>query len=342
MLTLAEQLVAGPRGRALCVFAGLPAAAWSNLWDLELEPDMGGAVPWYRAAQDHALTDSQYQSVRTLRLALTEPDVLDAAAVRGALEHTVENAVYWQEPRDEELVGSIPELVAPLHTIAQSIEALPEVDWWTAPYSAVQHQVRFLPFDEVAAVESPATEILADAFRSRGPSERPGYMSGWWSAPPFGLVRSCPAPGGEPSGLFLVEDGFGQQRASVHVATSSRPRVLEIDSGESWAELCRGHRLDVTKDRSGAWFVTTGLAETRWVMPDWRSVGEEYDAVHLQVGAYLAASGTAIEVEPGVHSVIAGWAPGETFWLTDVVEVEPHGRIFVKDRDDDLWHAEEE
>ncbi|MCS3779260.1 hypothetical protein [Tsukamurella ocularis] len=334
--------MAGPRGRALCVFAGLPSAAWRSLWDLELEPDMGGSVPWYRAAEDRLLTDSQYRSVQSLQLALTEPEVLDAAAVRGALEHTVGNAVYWQDPRDEELVGSMPQLASPLQRIAQGIEALPEVGWWTAPFSADQHRVRYLPFDEVAALDSPAAEILAEAFRSRDLREPPGYMSGWWSAPPFGLVRTCPVPGGEPSGLFLVEDGFGQQRASVHSVTSSRPRVLEIDSGESWAELCRHHPLDVTNDRSRDWLTTTGLADTRWVMPDWRSVAEEYDAVHLQVGAYLAASGTAIEVEPGVHSVIAGWAPGDTFWLTDVVEVEPRGRIFVKDRDDDLWHPEED
>ena len=77
-------------------------------------------------------------------------------------------------------------------------------------------------------------------------------------------------------------------------------------------------------------------------MPDWASVANDYDAVHLQVGAYLAASGTAVEVEPGVHSVIAGWAPGDTYWLTDVVDIEPEGRVFVKNQGDDLWHAEED
>ncbi|TWS22329.1 hypothetical protein FK268_20205 [Tsukamurella sputi] len=173
-------------------------------------------------------------------------------------------------------------------------------------------------------------------------SEPPGYMSGWWSAPPFGLVRTCPAPEGEPSGLFLVEDGFGQQAAAVYSSTATEPSVFEIASGEAWAALCRDHPLDVTAVRGGDWLVTTALADTRWVMPDWASVAREYDAVHLQVGAYLAASGTAIEVEPGVHSVIAGWAPGDTYWLTDVVETEPVGRIFVKNRDDDLWHPTEE
>lgn len=344
MSPLAEQLMAGPRGRALCVFAGLPFSAWRLLWDLELDPltDTGG--PWYTAASDRVLTDTQAQFVRALAVALAEPEVIDSTAVRRALEHTVDNAVYWQDPRDEELVGSIPLLASDLREIARRIAALPETRWWTAPMSEHQYEVRFLPFNEVGALDSDlrAAAILADAFRPRRPSERPGYMSGWWSMPPVGLVRTCPSPDGEPSGLVLVEDGFGQQRAAVHPVTSSRSRVFEIDSGEAWARLCRRHQLDVTNDRSSDWRITTGLADTRWVMPDWRSVAAEYDAVHLQVGAYLAASGTAIEVEPGVHSVIAGWAPGDTFWLTDVVEVEPRGRIFVKDRDDDLWHAEED
>lgn len=92
----------------------------------------------------------------------------------------------------------------------------------------------------------------------------------------------------------------------------------------------------------GSWYWSSGLVATDWVMPDWAAVAVEYDAVHLVVSTYLSVGGTAIEVEPGVHSVIAGWAPGDTYWLTDVVEVEPQGRVFVKDRDDDLWHPEEE
>ncbi|MFB7853674.1 hypothetical protein ACQGAO_23945 [Rhodococcus sp. 1.20] len=32
---------------------------------------------------------------------------------------------------------------------------------------------------------------------------------------------------------------------------------------------------------------------------------------------YLAAAGTAIEVDTETASVIAGWAPDETYWFTD-------------------------
>lgn len=68
------------------------------------------------------------------------------------------------------------------------------------------------------------------------------------------------------------------------------------------------------------WFRTTGRAGT-WLIPDWAAVADAYDAVHLQVGAYLAAVGTAIDVPAdsgfeGAASVIAGWDPDETFWFT--------------------------
>lgn len=54
------------------------------------------------------------------------------------------------------------------------------------------------------------------------------------------------------------------------------------------------------------------------MVPDWAQVAEHYDAVHLQVGAYLAAAGVAIAIDDGsgTASVIAGWNPDETSWFT--------------------------
>ena len=54
------------------------------------------------------------------------------------------------------------------------------------------------------------------------------------------------------------------------------------------------------------------------MVPDWPEVAQEYDAVHLTVSGYLTTAGRAVPVSDGVASVLAGWGPDETWWLTDV------------------------
>lgn len=51
--------------------------------------------------------------------------------------------------------------------------------------------------------------------------------------------------------------------------------------------------------------------------------------MHLTVGGYLTAAGTAIEVDADTASVIAGWSPDETYWLTDSVSLESTSRAWV-------------
>lgn len=94
-------------------------------------------------------------------------------------------------------------------------------------------------------------------------------------------------------------------------------RVFEIGRAADWAHLCTRFPLDVTAHKRHDWYRITGHTG-RWLVPDWLRVAEHYDAVHLQVGAYLVAAGAAIPVadHSGAASVIAGWNPDETFWFT--------------------------
>ncbi|WP_244373123.1 hypothetical protein [Rhodococcus sp. ZPP] len=59
-----------------------------------------------------------------------------------------------------------------------------------------------------------------------------------------------------------------------------------------------------------------------WVIPDWPRLSEQYEGVHLTVAGYLTAAGTAIAVDAHPASVIAGWAPDDTYWLTDTVNLD--------------------
>ncbi|GAA1074312.1 hypothetical protein [Tsukamurella spumae] len=342
MQTLAEQLMAGPRGRALCLELASSASmpVFDALFALRLLHDRTG---WQAVESDPRLG--------LLSERLSSLVQLDANSLQRALSTTVDGAMYWQEPSDDELIAGRPEVAAEIERIAAMVSNARVARWWTDPIAAEQFQVRMEGWRDdlirpAAAEALPRwaedTRRLESGAAAEWDPDPRANISAWWpSTPPgFELTATCGAQRGVPTGLYLVEDGFGETRATVH-RVGGTGRVLEIDSAAVWAGLCREHPMEVTASKRHDWFRTTGLAGTRWAMPDWASVAREYDAVHLQVGAYLAASGTAIEVEPGVHSVIAGWAPGDTYWLTDVVEVEPEGRVFVKDRDDDLWHAEE-
>ena len=75
------------------------------------------------------------------------------------------------------------------------------------------------------------------------------------------------------------------------------------------------------------------------MVPDWAKVAEYYDAVHLQVAAYLAAAGTAIPVDADRATVIAGWGPDETYWFTPRVNHlgTPTAWILTEDSIDYLW-----
>ncbi|WP_454858475.1 hypothetical protein [Promicromonospora soli] len=89
----------------------------------------------------------------------------------------------------------------------------------------------------------------------------------------------------------------------------------------------------MTAQKRHDWYRTTGRVE-RWVIPDWSILALEYDAVHLTAAAYLAAAGTAIPVDRGTCSVIAGWNPDETYWLTGVARPEEDGAEWVLDDED--------
>lgn len=116
----------------------------------------------------------------------------------------------------------------------------------------------------------------------------------------------------------------------IHVPPDAR--VCEIDSPESWADLCRRFPLDVTASRRHDWYRTTAR-NGRWVIPDWAQVARNFDAVHLTVAGYLSTAGLPVPVEHDLMTVLAGWNPDQTFWLTDVPHESAH-RAWRYDQDE--------
>ncbi|EME23062.1 hypothetical protein G419_03918 [Rhodococcus triatomae BKS 15-14] len=131
--------------------------------------------------------------------------------------------------------------------------------------------------------------------------------------------------------MWFVEDSMGWERAVTrHVTISAGAKVYEIAGPQAWAELCRRFPLEVTAQNGEDWRLTTGRSG-RWVIPDWTRVAGDYAGLHLTAAGYLAAAGTVVDVDADTASVIAGWAPDETYWLTDAALVNGEVQTWVRD-----------
>ena len=158
------------------------------------------------------------------------------------------------------------------------------------------------------------------------------WSGDWWSIP-TGLVGTI---GRIPAGLNLVEDSLGWESATT-IPVNGAGRIFEIRTEADWISLCRRFPLEVTASRRRDWLRATGR-EGRWVIPDWERVAGEWDGIRLTVLGYLSCAGRALAVDDATASVIAGWDPDKTIWLTDVVrETGEPRQYWRRSHQGDLW-----
>ncbi|MFC8191068.1 hypothetical protein ACFUMH_05325 [Cellulomonas sp. NPDC057328] len=361
----ADALLAGPRGRRLCL-----AVAWATA---DLDP--GQDVQPLRTALFHAAYDldpgagtsrvimstggpvdpadlphPSPAEVARLLDAVVLADLDDRTLLR-AVAHAVDEARYWQEPDGEDVLAATPPVRAALRRVAEHVAAAPAAAWWSAPLARDDQWA--VDFPSPTPTPTPAPPVVGDvrtrlarwragevADEERARADRPTdvrarYGGSWWSVPAFTrLVTTTRGLGTRgPAGLWWVEDGFGWTDAQVRpVPVPADARVLEVDGPDAWADLCRRYPFEVTAGRRHDWYRVTGR-DGRWCLPDWSRVAQDVDAVHVTVAGYLATAGRAVPVQGDVATVLAGWDPDRTYWLTDVADDGPP-RQWEQDRDD--------
>jgi hypothetical protein len=103
---------------------------------------------------------------------------------------------------------------------------------------------------------------------------------------------------------------------------------------EAWVRLVDRYPLDVTNARRHDWCRTTGRVGT-WRIPDWHAIADDWDAVHVSVTGYLTTATRAPPLADGDSAtVLAGWNPDQTWWLTDVLATTtPHPASWHHPRD---------
>lgn len=252
--------------------------------------------------------------------------------MRASLAASVDAAMYWEGPDGDDLLAATVEVRAALEGWAQRACSSSAMGWLSAGFApATQVSLswqRGRPGTGALAPSPPADEVLlawqAEAIRreaeaaERLSEDTIPYSGSWWATPPHHLAVTCaPLFDGTPSGLWFIEDDSGWSRALARrVEVAPGARVFEVDAAEDWARLCREFPLTVTASRRHDWYRATGWAG-ELVVPDWAAVSMSYDAIHLSYAGYLSGAGLAIPVGEGTASVIAGWNPGATYWLSD-------------------------
>lgn len=342
---VAEALLAGPRGRRLCLeYARTVSSDVSEVlfWLAHRADRNPGTLITIGTGHDDSAYEEPDPSTADLvaRLEPVGSAPIDEAAVHTALCTSVDAAMYWQEPDGSDVVASRPETVAALRPVAELIAASDSARTWDAPRTAEQWAVDWRSPDAAAPLPTPRTVLATwsdqrPTEETEAHSERPAdpraMLTGtWWSVPVFTLATRGTIVGA----LDLVEDSLGWEEATL-IPVRGAGRTLEIRSPEHWVDLCRAYPLEVTASARHDWYRVSGRAG-RWLIPDWSRVAHEWDAVHLSTLAYLRGATTLINIDDEYASVIGGWAPDSTIWLTDVArEWDGPRQHWVRPRDAD-------
>ena len=325
-----DPLLHGPRGRRLCLELAM-----------QLEPDVKTAAFWLayeldggRGTSRVLLTAESSGDIGTMpsapspkelagRLASLNFAGLDNELMQAALVRSVDSARYWQEPDGEDVLAGLPVITAALAPVAEQLMAAPDIQWYGQPRRVEQWAIDWRSASDPAPLPENPRETLTEwgrkerAEEERAASELPNdpraNVSGAWWSIPHGLVQTV---GRVPAGLSLVEDSLGWEHATT-VPVRGAGRTFEIRTAADWVTLCRRFPLEVSASRRHDWYRATGR-QGRWVIPDWEHVASEWDAVHLTVLGYLNGATRPLQVDTQTATVIAGWDPDSTIWLTDV------------------------
>ena len=335
MAFAAVDLVAGPRGRRFLLELAY-ATCSQDIGRPNWEMSLAASIDHLRSVLESTHLDAVARS--------------DESEVLVALGEAVGLARYWQEPdledralADARLRNVLEQLAAAAigspggRTLQTAID--PDAQMETATRST---GVPAFPAETSArsALERWRTHVLAD--ESRAARERPNEVTAalggeWWSKPWVGsstiLDTGRRSSDGVPVRLRVEEDDYGLEHALARRRSMHpRAKVLELGGPEDWRRLVERWPLEVTASRRHDWWRATGYI-TRWFIPDFEAAADVYDGIHLTMSGYLLAAGRPVPVTGG-HTLIAGWDPDATFWLTDLPAPDPHVERWTRDPED--------
>ena len=235
----AAHLLSGPRGREVCARVALQPTR-----DLDLGDDR---------SQVAKLLGHIDQVDAAAIAALRDP--LDLLA---ALSRSVDSAMYWQEPHEENQLIDDPLIVTALEPVARALAAAPAARWWWSPADLERQAItRWLDQGQAMCPELVGVRERLERWRSdtfaeeeRAAEERPAafdasYSGSWWSTPVLANITTTSRriDGLAAAQLELVEDSMGWTSARVAASASDQKRrstrSATPPTGSSWSSATR-------------------------------------------------------------------------------------------------------
>lgn len=311
-------LLNGPRGRRMCLEAAELAC-----------PELRRVRPIFSPEPLGAATEAAFKAA----LGSVDTTGISGVDLMDALATTVGEAHYWQPLDDDDLVLAKKSVRAALAPLAAALADAPSSAWWQTPMDADRQQhVQWMDYPATGVMDLSGAVVkltrwkkragqAEEMARRRQASPAAPFIGEWWSTPaladvPF-TTRSLPGRGA--AALSLTEDSCGWRQALLSpVMPNPGARIYEIFGPREWAALAAHYPMEVSLSRRHAWWQITG-EDAAWVIPDWQAVAADFDGVHLSVQGYLSTAGTALDAGEA-KTVLAGWSPDQTIWLTDVLQ----------------------
>lgn len=255
MIMDAEILLAGPRGRRLCLelvmemSSEIRSATFWLAHDLDLGKGSSRVMLTATAdgIDDPLPTPSMMDflsAVGTLDVSLLDNDLIDSA-----LAQAVDTSRPWQEPDGEDVLAGLPEVRTAHAPVARRLVALPSTQWWAQSRQIEQWAIDWRSPDDRAplgrnpaqllstwALATRAEEVRAQGERPRDPT---AILSGTWWSFPQGALQSI---GRIPLGLNLAYLGSANRALQVDVDTATviagwnpDTTIWLTDSAREWA-----------------------------------------------------------------------------------------------------------
>lgn len=207
--------------------------------------------------------------------------------------------------------------------LARDLVTEPGIEWWWIP----------LDRDQQVWVEG-EMRIPFPVDRSWRVPVRPPTQTERYAQYPEGWVQTSTMIGGQTSFLAMVEAGasdinpnYVAERRLVRV--SPEARIYEVVTADDWHALVVRHGVKNEPYHTPHPDMSSGRpwGPNDLLVPDWSSIADEWDGVHITLWAVLTATQVRIESEPGATETFL-WEGEQTIWtrwaFDEVKELEPY------------------
>jgi hypothetical protein len=187
-----------------------------------------------------------------------------------------------------------------LASFARSILSQPETSWWLGPLNRNTQEW----ISRSGEPPTPPRLII--------PKIAPDDFEGNAHKPIGGLFTSTGIAGAN-SALALLSHGWGDYGVDPPIVryrlrADPTTRIYEIDGPAAWHQLCTQF---------------PALGEDGRLVPDWNSIADEWDGVHLTLGGLLTSEQVRF-TSPAGWTELREWDAEQTVWLRWVFDaVEP-------------------